>query len=746
MSSVDRRLGGFISKRKILASQALAAGVLYNPTVFSHGDLNALSLVNSDLLHLIDQPWVWRQRCLCCLYFESYINQTSLPVPNWKLLYQYSLKQSRHHSFKIKVATDIGIIHLSIPAVDMSDWLSSVTTTTSAFLGRTVHFHHLYPNGSVGKPCSSSEFFPSVIALTKSCMHSRDDVSSALRDSNDSYWSIQVETLVSRVHLDLMKSQVDTLGQVIDEAASHLGFDPGFEILLLQPDGRNLASRNWTLQDLRVTAGETFRITSIEPRDHVKVERLAWSALDTETVPPPSPSRVAVRALPNATSSSSRSAEDYAAWWCDTPPDETFPLAVPKPTQAVPVVLPPPRQRKVALAPGITVEGVEPPRQLQSSRDARQFEFHPSREDWLLIGRRSGSVALVDTLGDKTIAVCDADSSPILGLAWLPQHPELAVYGAALSGGIGLLKVSGDNTIKKSNLGVFNHLSSVSVNCTDDFVMASGFTRDVALFDLPSGKPLSLLEDIHGNFINILRFSNSMPHVFATTSFDSTCKLWDLRCCGAGAQAKPLHTARTPSLNVMCSFSRDDSRLLVSGLDSNISQLSVQNGLSSIDVDVRAAVPARNSATNYRRSVYLSHHTPRYFVTAGTDETIVRLVDADSGQSCGIISFESQVPTVQTEEERSPTQLFGSMVSRLLMLGRVRHSFNANDFNSGLRTEYVQSLRSHPLHPTTLGVLMSPFESTAQPIISMVNIKNVEPDRKWIKSTSEIEDSAAFGL
>ena len=359
----------------------------------------------------------------------------------------------------------------------------------------------------------------------------------------------------------------------------------------------------------------------------------------------------------------------------------------------------------------------------------------------MLIGRRSGSVALLDTREDKVLAISEAEASPILGLAWLPQHPDLAVYGAALSGGIGLLSVNGDqgDTIVKSFLGQFNHLSSVSVNCTDDFVMASGFTRDVVLFDLPTGKPLSVLEDIHSNFINILRFSNSMPHVFATTSFDASCKLWDLRCCGSGSSAKALSTANTPSLNVMCTFSNDDSRLLVSGLDSNISQLSVQSGLKPFDVSFLSAVPSTDSTTNYRRSVYLSHQSPKYFVTAGTDESIVRLVDADSGMSCGSVSLATTRGAIG-EEERTASQMFGSMVSRLLMIGRDRTTFEGYNSIHNPRREYVQSLRSSPTHPNSIGVLMSPFETSMQPMISVLDL-NIAANHKI-----QAEDSAALGL
>jgi hypothetical protein len=37
------------------------------------------------------------------------------------------------------------------------------------------------------------------------------------------------------------------------------------------------------------------------------------------------------------------------------------------------------------------------------------------------------------------------------------------------------------------------------------------------------------MPNVHSHFINITRFANRSPHIFATASFDHSCKVWDLR-------------------------------------------------------------------------------------------------------------------------------------------------------------------------------------------------------------------------
>jgi WD40 repeat protein len=379
---------------------------------------------------------------------------------------------------------------------------------------------------------------------------------------------------------------------------------------------------------------------------------------------------------------------------------------------------------------------------LSTSKDARQFEFHPMYKELLLIGKRSGHCCLVNAESDTIIASEPIDNSPILGLSWLNRHPNLAVYGSALAGSIGLLHLNDqESSISKSIIGNFRNLSSITVNCTDDYLMSSGFSRDIALYDLPTGKQIAFMEEIHSNFINILRFSHSNPHIYATSSFDYTCKLWDLRV----KSKNPLFIGRTDSLNVMCSFSKDDSRLLVSGLDSHVTQFSVNHSLSKIPIKYQ--IDPKNSNTNYRRSVYLNGENGDhgYFATAGTDESTVQFIDANTGRHSGEFDFKGTLASSNSntqmtmdspnavQEEQAPRDagsLFGNLVSRLLLMGRRTDNYvelfddqsrpgmyNSNPIRVG---EYVQSLRSSK---DRLGVLLSPFDRNADSYIALTQFK-----------------------
>ena len=106
-------------------------------------------------------------------------------------------------------------------------------------------------------------------------------------------------------------------------------------------------------------------------------------------------------------------------------------------------------------------------RVVRTSRDARQFEFHPVREDVMLVGHKSGAVSRGGREGERDdvcplhtslyVYVCvqvsvidfERDVSvgrepvaqcPILGLAWLHLHPTIAICGAANDGTTCLLQ------------------------------------------------------------------------------------------------------------------------------------------------------------------------------------------------------------------------------------------------------------------------------------------------------------------
>lgn len=113
----------------------------------------------------------------------------------------------------------------------------------------------------------------------------------------------------------------------------------------------------------------------------------------------------------------------------------------------------------------------------------------------------------------------------------------------------------------------FDQLTSVHVNSTDELFLASGYSRNVALYDISSGKRLQVFNDMHQGHINVVKFANHSPSIFATSSFDHDVKMWDLR-------QKPVHpcfTASSSRGNVMVCFSPDDQYILASAVDNEVS-------------------------------------------------------------------------------------------------------------------------------------------------------------------------------
>ncbi|CDI76177.1 hypothetical protein EPH_0026910 [Eimeria praecox] len=71
---------------------------------------------------------------------------------------------------------------------------------------------------------------------------------------------------------------------------------------------------------------------------------------------------------------------------------------------------------------------------LQSSVNARQFEYHPAKSNVLLTGNNDGRVRVLDWKRDVVLGTELVDSHPILALSWLKHHPELFVCAAGVSG------------------------------------------------------------------------------------------------------------------------------------------------------------------------------------------------------------------------------------------------------------------------------------------------------------------------
>mmetsp|Transcript_48513 Transcript_48513/g.87165 ORF Transcript_48513/g.87165 Transcript_48513/m.87165 type:complete len:918 (+) Transcript_48513:144-2897(+) len=365
-------------------------------------------------------------------------------------------------------------------------------------------------------------------------------------------------------------------------------------------------------------------------------------------------------------------------------------------------------------------------RLLMSSCGTRQFEFHPTRKGTLLAGRKDGSIAVIDHEADKTTHFLDVDSHPILGISWLHTNPQWAVIGVSQSGATSLVRYdeSKPGPMENVRLEPFKHLSSLSVNCTDEYFMTSGFCVDLGLYDIVTGRRLNLFRGMHQNFINILRFAHRSPHVFATASFDHTCKVWDLR--QPMAASRPVRHYKTDTMNVMCSFSPDDRHMLCSGVDATLHQFSLDS--SSDASSSRFPIPAMHSNTNYRRSIYLTDGD--MVATAATNESVLRIYQAATPHRfIGQLDVKGCLGQRLEHSQTSMRHMQNAPRSREYLDARERPRTSlSREGNTqqpqGVKDEYVQSLRCHPDEPRLLGALLSTSETQPDAYISMIRLGN----------------------
>ena len=227
----------------------------------------------------------------------------------------------------------------------------------------------------------------------------------------------------------------------------------------------------------------------------------------------------------------------------------------------------------------------------------------------MLIGQKDGTAAIVNTETDTLLTRKKIDQTPILALSWFRSHPQMAVGGAIHTGNLFFMRYEdGDHqserSLKQMQLQPFGfwmggaELSSLSVNCTDDYVAVSGFSKDIALYDVYTGSCVNVVRNVHSDWVNIVRFANQSPNILASASFDQSLKLYDLRCGLDGD--RPVRSYQNSSMTVMCNFSPDDRHILLSGVDANVTRLTVPDFQACESIDI----PAAGSRTNYRRSVF----------------------------------------------------------------------------------------------------------------------------------------------
>ncbi|CBZ55068.1 hypothetical protein NCLIV_054930 [Neospora caninum Liverpool] len=331
----------------------------------------------------------------------------------------------------------------------------------------------------------------------------------------------------------------------------------------------------------------------------------------------------------------------------------------------------------------------------EACSSAEDSEGDSSDEDFAPQGREATA---------PRAARCSVSHTASPGASRFPRQRDEQSGGSRRGGPFGAWRSSSSrsSSLRVVHTGVSfdQQLSSLSVSCTDDFLLLSGFSPDLSLHDIATGQRLGTLQRLHSGSINTVRFSSCSPHIFATASFDQTCKVWDLRqriglsaspgktaalgaCEGPRASprqprldaqvpgsllgdfrrrpwppsrdrgassAVPVQAFPTGSPNVMCAFSDDGRWLLCSGIDTVLRQYALPEYKAVPD---RFDLPSAraNAATNFRRSFYLKGS--RRFVTGGTEESMVRIFDVNSGENLGHISFRDVLPQCARQGETS---------------------------------------------------------------------------------------------
>ncbi|XP_076934884.1 protein DWD HYPERSENSITIVE TO UV-B 1-like [Bidens hawaiensis] len=312
----------------------------------------------------------------------------------------------------------------------------------------------------------------------------------------------------------------------------------------------------------------------------------------------------------------------------------------------------------------------------------RQFEYHPANENLMAIGTLDGEVVVVNHESEKIVRYIPSHGAmnSVLGLCWLKKYPTKLISGSDN----GLLKLYDIQQVPSTNNGIytsgtsvsfdeFDQLTSVHVNSSDELFVASGYSEHVALYDISTGKRVQVFTNMHQEHINVVKFANHSPSMFATSSFDHDVKMWDLR-------QKPIHPCYTVSSgqgNVMVCFSPDDHYLLASAVDNEVKQLLAVDGRLHLDF----GIPATGSSQNYTRSYYMNGRD--YILSGSCDEHVVRICSAQTGKRLRDISLEGK--------------------------------------SSG-SSMFVQSLRGDPFRDFNLSVLAAYLSQSSSPEIVKVNM------------------------
>ncbi|KAF6142409.1 hypothetical protein GIB67_033836 [Kingdonia uniflora] len=269
----------------------------------------------------------------------------------------------------------------------------------------------------------------------------------------------------------------------------------------------------------------------------------------------------------------------------------------------------------------------------------RQFEYHPTDSSLMVFGTLDGEIVAINHENGKLVGYLSSTGAlnSVLGLCWLKMHPSKLIAGSD-SGSLRLYdtcQMPSTMTERCPRADIvtfdeFEQLTSVHVNSTDEQFIASGYSNNVALYDIGSGSRLQVFTDMHRGHINVVKFAHHSPSIFATSSFDRDVKMWDLR----QKPLSPCYTASSSRGNVMVCFSPDDHFLLASAVDNEVQQLLAVDGRVHLKFDIATT----GSGQNYTRSYYMNGRD--YIISGSCDEHVVRICCAQTGRRLKDITLE----------------------------------------------------------------------------------------------------------
>ncbi|KAH9314285.1 hypothetical protein KI387_022912, partial [Taxus chinensis] len=278
----------------------------------------------------------------------------------------------------------------------------------------------------------------------------------------------------------------------------------------------------------------------------------------------------------------------------------------------------------------------------------RQFEYHPLDSSLMVFGTLDGEVVVINPESGKLVGHVQSVGAnhSILGLCWFSKDPTKLIAGSD-NGTLQLYDVNqmrspvlpGRYGATSSNRNPasytyeeFEQLTSVHINATDDYFLASGYSKHVALYDICTGRRLHVFEDLHGEHINVVKFAHHSPSIFATSSFDKDIKMWDLRL----KPTRPLYTTTSTRGNVMVCFSRDDHYILSSAVDNEVKQHLAVDGRLHTKFDIAST----GRVQNYTRSYYMNGRD--YIISGSCEENVVRICCAQTGRRLRDLSLEGR--------------------------------------------------------------------------------------------------------